>query len=142
MKLGWGTGLIGALALGGCASVPPPPPAPVAVACPQGQESMRMAQLFFGRKEAGDGVVSDTDFQAFVDQEVTPRFPAGLTVLDGGGQWRGPENQLIREASKIVLIVMPGKGDRAKLDEVRQAYKTRFHQDSVLLVTQQTCVSF
>ena len=101
-----------------------------------------MAQLFFGRKEAGDGVVSDADFQAFVDQEVTPRFPAGLTVLDGGGQWRGPENQLIREASKIVLIVMPGKGDRAKLDEVRQAYKTRFHQDSVLLVTQQTCVSF
>lgn len=137
----WGAGLIGALALSGCATSPSLT-SPAAMACPAGQESMRMAQLFFGRKAAGDGVVSDADFQKFVDEEITPRFPAGLTVLDGGGQWRGAENKLIREASKVVLIVMPGSGDRAKIDQVRDAYKKRFSQDSVLLVTQQSCVSF
>jgi hypothetical protein len=64
-------------------------------------------------------------------------------VLDGGGQWRGEENRLLREASKVVLIVLPKRGDNsARIDAVRNAYKARFHQDSVLLITQTACVSF
>ena len=101
-----------------------------------------MAQLFFGRNVGDQPGVSNEAFRKFLDEEITPRFPDGLTVLDGGGQWQGPENKLIREASKVVLIVMPKKGDRAKVDQVRDAYKRRFKQDSVLLVTQDTCVSF
>src|SRR4051812_19016376 len=76
-------------------------------ACPAGQEARHNAQLFFGRNIGDNPGVSDADFARFMDQEVTPRFPDGLTVLDGGGQWRGQENKLIREASKVVLIVLP-----------------------------------
>ena len=70
-------------------------------------------------------------------------FPDGLTVIDGGGQWRGPNDTLIRESSKIVFLVLP-KGDAGapRLNTVREAYKTRFKQDSVLLITQPACVSF
>ena len=125
--------------LGGCIStytVPPP-------ACPAGQEAQRTAQLFFGRNIGGKPGVSEADFQKFVDRELTPRFHDGLTVLDGGGQWRGDENRLIREASKVVLIVLPKRGDSAaRIEAVRNAYKARFHQDSVLLITQASCVSF
>lgn len=137
-----GAGLAGALALSlsGCAAAPDM--ATRAAACPQGQEPMRLAQLFFGRATPGGGAVSEAEFKAFLDEEITPRFPAGLTVLDGGGQWRGAENQLIREASKVVLIVIPARGERAKVDQVREAYKARFKQESVLLVTQQACVAF
>ena len=111
--------------------------------CPVGQEAERTAQLFFGRNIGGNPGVSEADFQKFVDQEITPKFPDGLTVLDGGGQWRGEENRLIREASKVVLIVLPKRGDNsARIDAVRNAYKARFHQDSVLLITQTACVSF
>jgi hypothetical protein len=64
-------------------------------------------------------------------------------VLDGGGQWRGDENKLIREASKVVLIVLPnGRDGSSRLNAVRNAYKARFHKDSVLLITQAACVSF
>ena len=124
-----------ALLVGGCASRPP--------ACPAGQQRVRTAQLFFGRDVAGRPMVSEPQFRRFVDDVLTPRFPDGLTILDGGGQWKGKENKLIRESSKVVLIVLPNTPDAdARLDAVRAAYKQRFSQDSVLLVTQPACVSF
>lgn len=112
-------------------------------ACPRGQEQLRTAQLFFGRNIGSKPGVSDTEFRKFVDEELTPRFPDGLTVLDGGGQWKGQENALIRESSKVVLIVLPkGKGQTARLEAAKQAYKARFKQDAVMLITQPACVSF
>ncbi len=121
----------------GCATAPPPP------ACPAGQEYRHTAQLFFGRNVGDKAGVSEADFRRFVDEELTPRFPDGLTVLDGGGQWRGEENRLIREASKVVLIVLPkGREVPGRIEVVRSAYKARFRQDSVLLITQAACVSF
>jgi hypothetical protein len=124
------------LMLAGCASLE-------ARRCPQGQERLRTAQLFFGRNIGDQPRVTDAEFRRFVDDELTSRFPDGLTILDGGGQWKGEENKLIREASKVVLIVLPKAGDQqGRLDAVRQAYKVRFKQESVMLVTQRACVSF
>lgn len=132
----WGA-ILAALALAGCASDPVTP------ACPAGQERLSTAQLFFGRNIGARPTVSEADFRAFVDQELTPRFPDGLTIIDGGGQWRGSANQLIREASKVVLIVLPKAGDAGgKIDAARKAYSNRFGQESVLLITQAACVSF
>jgi hypothetical protein len=128
---------LAASALGGCASVEPTP------TCPAGQEPMRTAQLFFGRNIGATPAVSEADFQRFVDTEITPRFPQGLTILEGGGQWKGAENTLIREASKVVVLVFPmGGGRMAKVREVREAYKKRFSQEAVLTVTQDACVAF
>lgn len=127
----------GVLALGGCATRDAAP------ACPMGQEPMRTAQLFFGQNIGGKPGVSDADFRKFLDEELTPRFPGGLTVLDGGGQWKGAENKLIREASKIVVLVLPnGREGPQKLNDARKAYVKRFNQESVLLVTQAACVDF
>jgi hypothetical protein len=134
-------GLAVVLALGGCSTLLAD--AQPQAQCPSGQERLRTAQLFFGRNIGANPGVSQVDFQKFVDQEITPRFPDGLTVMDGGGQWRGSENQLIREASKVVLIVLPPKRDTSqRIEAVRTAYKSRFNQESVLLVTQAACVSF
>jgi len=126
-----------ALLVGGCANLLPAP------RCPAGQQRLRTAQLFFGRDVAGRPQVSEAQFRRFLDEVLTPRFPDGLTILDGGGQWKGAENRLIRESSKVVLIVLPHTPDaNARLDAVRAAYRQRFGQDSVLLVTQAACVSF
>jgi hypothetical protein len=127
-----------ALSLAACATIQPSEPT-----CPDGQQRLRTAQLFFGRNIGGKPGVSEAAFAKFVDEELTPRFPDGLTVLDGGGQWRGPENKLIRESAKIVLIVLPKRGDSIeRVEAVRAAYKTRFNQESVVLITQPGCVSF
>jgi hypothetical protein len=130
--------VVAALAMGGCASL-----TRHADACPPGQERLRTAQLFFGRNTGDQPRVTEADFRRYVDEELTPRFPDGLTILDGGGQWKGEENKLIREASKVVLIVLAKTGDQQpRLDAARDAYKTRFKQEAVMLITQPACVSF
>jgi hypothetical protein len=138
-RLGAAVTAAGLVGLAGCATTPPEP----LPSCPAGQEAHRTAQLFFGRNVGDRPGVSEADFRKFMDEDVTPKFPDGLTVMDGGGQWRGAENKLIREASKVVLIVLPkGRNVSGRIDAVRNAYKTRFHQEAVLLITQAACVSF
>ncbi|MGR4862729.1 DUF3574 domain-containing protein [Caulobacter sp. LARHSG274] len=128
--------LLAAMMLSGCASLGPP-------ACPAGQGPGRTAQLFFGRNIGGALGVSEADFKAFVDAELTPRFPDGLTVLDAAGQWRGADGIVGREPSKLVILALPGRtGGEAKLDAVRQAYRQRFRQEAVLVITQPACLGF
>jgi hypothetical protein len=132
MKRRGGLGsLIVVLGLAGCAS------GPTKLACPTGQSELRTAQIFLGAAK-----VSDSELRKFVDAEVTPRFPDGVTVVDGGGQWKGDDNRLIREASKVVLIVLPPKGDRhSQVEAVRMAYRTRFKQESVVVLPPPACVA-
>lgn len=121
----------------GCASLAPQ-------ACAPGQQAMLSAELLFGRK-IGDRIgVSEADFRRFVDQELTPRFPDGLTILDATGQYRDNErSKLIREPSKLVLIAMPDDaGNRDKLAAIAEAYKRRFSQQSVGLILKPACASF
>jgi hypothetical protein len=121
-----------ALTLAGCMSAPK-------AACPAGQAQLRTAQLFLSAKPPAK--ISDGDIRKFVDAEVTPRFPAGVTVVDGGGQWRGDENRLIREAAKVVMIVLPETGDpAAKVEAVRAAYRAKFKQDSLVVLPPPACV--
>jgi len=125
--------LILMLGLAGCMSAPKPQ------ACPAGQSPMRTAQLFLGAKAA---TPDDRDLRRFVDQEVTPRFPDGVTMVNGGGQWKGSENRLIREASKVVLVVLPASGDgSAKVEAVRTAYRTKFKQEPVVVLPPPACAS-
>lgn len=111
--------------------------------CAADAQARTTAELYFGRNIGDAPGVSDADWRAFVDQEVTSRFPDGLTVLDAAGQWRGETGAIAREASKVLMIVLTGReGERADLDAVREAYKRRFRQDAVLQIERQACVGF
>lgn len=102
------------------------------------------AELVFSRVSAdGTDGVSETDFGKFLDREVSPRFPEGLTVVDAEGRWTPPAGSMIREPAKMVMIVLPGRPDDGhKLEAVRAAYKTEYHQPSVLVMTHGDCVSY
>lgn len=98
-----------------------------------------------GRVDAPEGPRIDAvTWRAFLDAEVTPRFPDGFSVLDAYGQWRGRDTGHIgRLASKVIVILHPDTpGDRARIEEVRRAFKTRFGHDSVLRATGPVEVSF
>jgi hypothetical protein len=112
-------------------------------ACSLGKPQ-QVAELMFGRK-IGDRVgVTEAQWARFVDREITPRFPDGLTVFDTRGQWRDSErNMIVREPSKLVQIVLPGKADdESRLSEIAAAYKTRFRQQAVGIVLRAACVAF
>ena len=111
--------------------------------CPEGTDSFAEYQLFFGRSNAGGEVVSDEAWAAFLADTVTPRFPDGLTVVDGAGQWRDSAGVIRRERSKVLIILTsPGEEGMRLTDEISQEYETRFGQESVLRVVRTACVSF
>jgi hypothetical protein len=112
--------------------------------CGAGLKAQQVAELLFGRN-IGDRVgVSQTQWARFLDREITPRFPDGLTVMDAKGQWRdAARGTIVHEPSKRVEIILPGRtDDQERLDAIAQAYKRRFHQHSVAVVVRTACVSF
>ena len=111
--------------------------------CPEGSERFDEYRLFFGRNIGDAEGVSDDDWQAFLADTVTPRFPDGLSVFDAAGQWRNSQGEIVRERSKMVLILaVPDSDVTLKLDRITREYKQRFNQESVLRVTDSACVAF
>lgn len=105
--------------------------------------SMRRTELYFGRNTNTGGHVSDADWSAFVDQQVTPRFPAGVTILDADGQWTDPKGALVREDSRvIILLYKPTSQEETKIEAIRSAYVKQFSQDAVMRVDSAAQVRF
>lgn len=101
-------------------------------------------RLYFGLGAVDGRGFSEQAWRNFLDQEVTPRFPDGLTVIDGYGQWQGRQQKSPeRLRSKILMIDYPDTLDnRAKIEAIRTAWKQQTGDESVLRVTQPADVSF
>lgn len=106
-------------------------------------ESMQQTALYFGRNIGDSGRVTQAQWQQFVNNEITPRFPRGLTILDAAGQWRSQNQTLVHEPSKVLLLMYkPGADVERRIEAVRTQYKQQFAQESVLRVDQPVCVNF
>jgi hypothetical protein len=103
-------------------------------------------KLYFGLgpMDNPDKGVSEAQWRAFLDKEVTPRFPDGLSVVDVYGQWQGvkqPAPQRLR--SKMLIVDYPDtQVNRDKIEAIRAAWKRQTGDQSVLRVTQPVDVSF
>ena len=124
------------LALGGCASAYSEP-----AACPPGETQHQVAELTFGRNIGQTVGVSEAEFTQFLDAEVTPRFPDGLTVQDSEGRWLF-KGVLYREPGKVLMLILRHPDDRQKLSQIAAAYERRFRQDAVLIRVRPECVLF
>ena len=88
-------------------------------------------------------MVSEEAWRTFLADEVTPRFPDGLTVLDAAGQWRDGSGAIVRERTKLLLVLaQPGENAMQRTDQIADAYKRAFGQSSVLRVVTEACVSY
>ncbi len=101
-------------------------------------EPYMRTELFFGADKPDGAEISKEEFRRFLKEEVTWRFPDGLTVLTGTGQFRDSENnKIIREKSMVLILLYPVgalKESSEKIEQIRGAYKERFQQQSVLRV--------
>ena len=135
--------LVAATAIAGLAFTAAPTLGTDAAACPSGTELFAEYRLFFGRSQGSVEVVSEEAWRTFLADEVTPRFPDGLTVLDAAGQWREDSGRIVWERTKLLLVLAPPGGDALqRTDEIADAYKQAFDQSSVLRVVTPACVSF
>lgn len=87
------------------------------------------------------GAIGEAEWAAYLAEEVTPRFPDGLTAIDAAGQWRAPSGTIIRERSKLlVLIVSDAPAHAPKVQAVIDAFLKRFNQQAVLHTEHAVCV--
>lgn len=103
-------------------------------------------KLYFGLGPADHPQlgVSEQQWREFLDKEVTPRFPAGLSVVDVYGQWKGKDERAPeRLRSKMLIIDYPDNvQNKIKIEDIRTAWKRRTGDQSVLEVTAPAEVSF
>ena len=107
-------------------------------------------RLYFGLgpADAPNKGVSEATWRAFLDREVTPRFPAGLSVLDVYGQWQSKPTRVRqthpeRIRSKLLIIDYPNTPENAaRIEAIRAAWKRQTGDQSVLKVTQPADISF
>src|SRR5262245_18969021 len=79
--------------------------------------------LYFGLSRA-KGSVSELEWQIFLRDEVTRRFPDGLTVWQAERQWQTPAGSIDREQSKVLLLVLPDTAAaRESVQAVIQPYR-------------------
>lgn len=110
------------------------------LSCRLGEKSAVMDSAYFGTDQP-TGIVTPQQWQQFIDEVVTPRFPQGLTSWQAAGQWKS-SGEIKQEVSNILNIVHPNdeKSDEA-LREIVDEYKARFQQDAVLRIRARACMS-
>lgn len=95
------------------------------------------ATLYFGLSSPSGGV-SEQEWTRFLVDEVTPRFPNGLTVLSAYGQSSSQARledapvPVLSETTKVLIIVHPDTDEANQaLAELKEIYKERFQQTGV-----------
>ena len=100
-------------------------------------------RLFFGRNIPAGGTVSDAQWNEFLRTVVTPRFPKGLTIFQGNGQWLDPRGDVVREPVFVIEVFHDrSAAAEASIAAIAAEYKKRFGQDAVLRVTSGSVIRF
>ena len=110
-------------------------PAPARASAAVKAEKFLRTELYFGRSKPDGTLVSDDDWNRFLADIVTPRFPDGFTILRATGQYREKSGKIITEPSSVLIFLYPRKArteSRSKIEEIRAANVKQFNQESVL----------
>lgn len=101
-------------------------------------------ELYFGMDIPNGGTISEEEWNTFVASEITPRFPDGITILNGLGQYRYQTDTITKEPTKIVVIFFREHVEEQEkaIDGIISLYKQQFHQESVLRATSRVSVKF
>ena len=94
-------------------------------------DEMVETKLYFGLNYDG-GTVNKAQWKKFMTEDVTPRFPDGLTIVSAKGQFKDKYGSVIREDMKLLIIVHPQTEKTAKdIAALKAIYIERFKQISV-----------
>src|SRR3954471_20131101 len=105
-----------------------PPVAKAAATRPSPDEWVR-TELYFGLSKRDGATVADADWNRFVDEQITPRFPDGFTVISAQGHYL-QDGQVAAEASRVVTILHRRAHDvDDRIDALVEDYVQRFGQD-------------
>ncbi|MFH7596145.1 DUF3574 domain-containing protein [Streptomyces racemochromogenes] len=114
---------------------------PAASAAPAAQPAADLGSpyisthLYFGTgRHNGNPPITEEEFNRFVADVITPRFPSGLTLQEGRGQWRDKEGDINREKSYELTVMYPVREAAARnadIEYIRRLYCKTWELESV-----------
>lgn len=128
------TGALVLLLVAGCATAP---------ACRDNESVAVVDSLYFGTDIPSGGTVTAEQWESFLTEVITARFPEGLSSWGAAGQWRDNSGKLVKEGSHVLNIAHPATQQAEKaIRDIMSIYKERFRQEAVLRVRTPGCISF
>lgn len=109
------------------------------------EPSWLRSELYFGMGLIGrETAEADERWVRFLDEVVSPTFPAGFSYFPLFGQWQGSHQaEPVRLHSQKIIILHPDTPeDRDRVDSIRRAWIEQYHHESVLWSMTPAEVSF
>ena len=106
-------------------------------------QSWTRTELYYGAGPLPADPEREARWKSYINEIVTPRFPEGLTLLEGTGQWRVKEGQTPRRnRTRILILIHEATQEKSRqVDEIRTLWKDISGHQSVLRVSQAAEVS-
>lgn len=96
-------------------------------------DNFQRTELYFGRNIGEHKKVTNRDWKKFVEDSIIIHL-SGFTILDGNDYWNNRGKAESEKCKVLILIHVNSPEFDAKIERIREAYKTRFKQNSVLRV--------
>ena len=96
-------------------------------------DNFQRTELYFGRNIGEHKKVTNRDWKKFVEDSIITHL-SGFTILDGNGYWNNHGKAESEKSKVLILVHVNSEEFDAKIERIREAYKTRFKQNSVLRV--------
>lgn len=89
---------------------------------------MKQFRIYLGRTK-GDKLIPIHHVEAFIRDVIDPLFDA-FTVIEASGRWKG------KGEPAIIIEVITDEFQRPAIDTIASRYADGFHQDAVLVTSQ------
>ncbi|MFD0353539.1 DUF3574 domain-containing protein [Streptomyces sp. NPDC127110] len=112
---------------------------------PTGEPYRETRLHFAAQRPDGREPVAKGEFTRFLDREVTPAFPEGLTLRDTYRQWRADDGAVVREPGYEVVLLYPRtEADErgTRVERIRRQYEKQFRQHPVRRVDDEVQAGF
>ena len=92
--------------------------------------------LYFGQSKLDGSIVTNNEWNQFVETHISKVFPDGCTIAETHGNWYDTaQHKIIAEPSKVVTAIFKYSSTQARqIDSLRYWYKQLYQQQSVLRV--------
>lgn len=92
--------------------------------------------IYFGRNIPAGGEISEEQLASFLETVVTPAFPLGLTAYDAYGQMQTSEGKIVRQKTKVLLLVHDNsKTNVDAIHKITAAFRSKFGNPQVMVIT-------
>jgi hypothetical protein len=113
------------------------------LACLGCTPAKQLNRLYFGMDKPTGRAVSEQEYNQFLQQEISTRFPKGLTLFEAKGQWQGEKGTIEQEKSRVVEIVCDDTPEnRDKVAAIAAKYKVLSAQEAVMIIKSQPEIIF